>query len=453
LAEWLRWLRRSDVRAIALVGCAVLAAIAIQSGVLVGAIIAESVEEARRHLTEIARLAALRSAAGDAPDRIASELSQAAKRRRVAARIWHGARVESRSFGEWPAVRDQANDVGASALALARKLALGKPFWLVRSVDLGSDTKLELALSLRTDAREAGEFIAIAGELAALAAALAFAAAVAAVWVAFRPLHRATALLGVGPVSLSDRLPTRGTTDPVDRHAESVNRTLDALGDSFGRLRRFTRDVAHELRTPLNRIENVSEVALLSGDAERVRTALENAGSSAAKLGRVVQSLLMIAEIEDRRRALNPSDIDGDAWLQKLRELYAPLFEEGGKTLGLEGSAGRFRSDAVLLDRVLVNLVENALQHTQSGARVELRAKREASRLQISVEDSGPGIAREARKQLLDPAERGSSFNRSGGGLGLPLALAIADILGGELMLDDSPLGGARFVLVLPLAE
>lgn len=449
-------LRRSDVRAVALVALAILVAVAVENVVLLDLIAEESIEEAGRRMSETVRTILLRAEQGDAPERIAADLHAVAHRRRVAARVIDANGALRAEFGAWPRERERvAADLRAGrALTLVPGLVFGVSRHLVDVARLPSGEQIELAISLRSDAREAREFGAILFWLWAGSSLLGLAAASVAVAAAFRPLRRATALLEQAPTNrLSQRLPTRGTGDPVDRHAEAVNRTLDVLGASFRRLRDFIRHVAHELRTPLNRIATSADVALLEKSAEGLRETLENAGRSATNLGRLVQSLLWIAEIEDDRLVVNRVAIEGDAWLTDMCDLYGPLFEEHGKALRLSGRVGSFDADITLLDRVLANLLENALAHTSAQAFVEIRGQRFPDRVEISVDDSGPGIPPEERANLFDPAARSTSFGRTGHGLGLPLAHALVSVLGGTLVVEDSPLGGARLRVSLALAS
>jgi signal transduction histidine kinase len=110
-------------------------------------------------------------------------------------------------------------------------------------------------------------------------------------------------------------------------------------------------------------------------------------------------------------------------------------------------------ADRALLDRVLLNLLENALRHGSSGGRVELSAEPSAGGIRIALEDAGPGIAPEDRERVFERFERlDRTRPGSGGGLGLALARAVARLLGGDLVLEPSRLGGARFVWWLPTA-
>jgi signal transduction histidine kinase len=143
--------------------------------------------------------------------------------------------------------------------------------------------------------------------------------------------------------------------------------------------------------------------------------------------------------------------VDVDAWLRHTAESWGPVFEEHGATLVLHSAAGSIEADRALLDRVLANLLDNAARHGASGGRVELSAERDSQGLLIALEDAGPGIPAHETERVferfvrLDRSQRGSA-----GGLGLALARAVARLQGGELRLEPSRLGGARFVWRLP---
>ncbi len=182
--------------------------------------------------------------------------------------------------------------------------------------------------------------------------------------------------------------------------------------------------------------------------------ALERIQGSIDELGRMVDTLLLIAEVADRRVPLKLESLDVDAWLRHTAEVWAPAFEERGATLALHSAAGTIEADRALLDRVLSNLLDNAARHGAAGGRVELDAARDEEGLLISLDDAGPGIPERERERVferfvrLDRTRRGSA-----GGLGLALARAVARLLGGDLQLEASRLGGARFVWRLPHAN
>ena len=130
-------------------------------------------------------------------------------------------------------------------------------------------------------------------------------------------------------------------------------------------------------------------------------------------------------------------------------EAYAPSFEEAGVALAAECEDLAVEGDRVLLDRIVANLLDNALSHAPPGSRVEIRAARCDGGIAITVDDAGPGIAEADRERVFDRFARLTGEKRQGHGLGLALARAIAELHAGRLRVTRSPLGGARFELWL----
>jgi signal transduction histidine kinase len=357
--------------------------------------------------------------------------------------------------GVWP---DRENEIQAlrrnegKKRNLASIRLLQRAHWIVGARESASGARVELALPLRHFASETVEIrrrVAVATVIAAAAVLL---IGLVTTMRAFSPLRSATAMLReVDTGSLGVRLPNRGTRDPIDRHAETLNGVLERIDAGFARLRAFSSDVAHDLRTPLNRISNVSEVALLGGGERELRAALEAVHRTTEELSRMVQALLLLAEIDERRLALRPGQIDLASWLQQHVEVYAPSFDEKGIEVAAQSEALAIEGDRVLLDRIVANLLDNALSHAPAGSRVEIRAARRDGGVAITVDDAGPGIAEAERERVFDRFARLSSATGQGHGLGLALARAIAELHGGRLRASRSPLGGARFELWLAL--
>jgi signal transduction histidine kinase len=320
--------------------------------------------------------------------------------------------------------------------------------YLLGERTLADGRRIELAMPLASFHAEAIEIALALAVLAVLSGVAALAVAGAAITVAFSPLRRATQLVdGIDTRTLGRRLPSRGTGDPVDRHAEAVNRLLEEVDRSFERLRSFSADAAHELRTPLNRLQNLVEVALLGGDETDLKNTLERVHVAAQELSHTVRSLLLLAELDDHRVELRIAALDLDAWLADFVTLHAPLFEEGGARIQLHGRVGVLDVDRHLLDRVMGNLLDNAYIHARAGGQVELRASRTESCVTIEVDDAGPGIPESQRERAFDRFARlDTARSGAGTGLGLAVARACARAGGGELRIGDSRLGGACFV-------
>jgi signal transduction histidine kinase len=357
--------------------------------------------------------------------------------------------------GEWP---DPEREIPARSSRPDRRKYGWESFWKLRPKNwlvgrrsTATGDVLELALPLRHFASESVERIREIAAMALIAAATVLPFGFVIVLHAFAPLRRATAQLrAVDTGSLGVRLPSRATGDPIDLHAETLNSVLARIDAGLARLRSFSSDAAHELRTPLNRITNVSEVALLEGGEKDLRAALETVQHTTEDLTRTVHALLLLAEIDERRFALQPRAIALAPWIEQHAEAYAPSFEEAGIALTAKSEAIEIEGDRVLLDRIIANLLDNALGYAPSGSRVEIHAGRRDGGVAIAVDDAGPGIPEADRERVFDRFARLSGARTPGHGLGLSLARAIAELHGGTLRASTSPLGGARFELWLP---
>jgi signal transduction histidine kinase len=360
--------------------------------------------------------------------------------------------------GVWPEPEREIR--AARSRAEVRERGLGS-FWMLRPDNFiageqatASGSVLELALPMHHFASESGEIRGDIALMTLIAAALVLPIGFATTLRAFAPLRRATAQLReVDTGSLGVRLPSRGTSDPIDLHAETLNSVLARIDAGFARLRSFSSDAAHELRTPLNRITNVSEVALLEGGEKDLRAALEAVHHTTEELTRTVHALLLLAEIDERRFALQPRAIALAPWIDQHVEAYAPSFEEAGVALAAKSEAIEIEGDRVLLDRIIANLLDNALVHAPAGSRVEIHAARRDGGVAIAVDDAGPGIPDADRERVFDRFARLPGAKAQGHGLGLALARAIAELHGGTLRASRSPLGGARFELSLAIRQ
>jgi len=357
--------------------------------------------------------------------------------------------------GVWPDPERQTRALDHGANGHHRNLRslwlLRHRNWMVGDRVAASGTHVELALPLRHFASESSELRRRALVGGVIAAALMLLVGLGATMRAFSPLRRATAVLrDVDTGSLGLRLPSRGTGDPIDVHAETLNGVLERIHAAFVRLRSFSSDAAHELRTPLNRISTVTEVALLEGGERELRAALETVHGTTEDLARVVQALLLLAEIDDRRLALRPVPIEAGPWIGHHIDAYAPSFEEAGVKLVAHSDAAAIEGDRTLLDRVLANLLDNALAHAPSGSTVEIRAALRGDGLAIAVDDAGPGVPERFRERIFERFARLDGETGPGHGLGLALARAIVNLHGGSLRASASPLGGARFELWIP---
>jgi signal transduction histidine kinase len=448
--------RRSDTRAVLAITGALVLVLALQASWLYLFAAEEALEQADHFVLQTREAVSSLDAEGVSERALLDAASAALPGGKRAVRLWESGGAVRAVEGDWP---DPERTLPARreddpSRGLASFWLLDDEAFLLDSIPLSGGRRLELAMPLKRFAGEAAEIGGLLALVVLLSSIAAFGVALFATRRAFAPLLEGTALLeGVDAQHLAARLPTRATGDPVDRHAETLNRVLGGIEASFSRLRSFSSDVAHELRTPLNRIRNVADVALAHGGEREQAGALERIQESIDELGRMVDTLLLIAEVDDRRVPLKRERLDVDAWLRHTVEVWAPAFEEQGATLALHSAAGAIEADRALLDRVLSNLLDNALHHGAAGGRVVVEASADGQGVLIAVEDAGPGIPEREHERVferfvrLDRSRRGSA-----GGLGLALARSMARLLGGDLVLGRSRLGGARFEWRVPRA-
>lgn len=376
----------------------------------------------------------------------------------VAYRIRSQTGQQAFAGGPWPEAG------GGHRLTLTLRHALGSApdDYLYRELPLPDGTTLELAMPLAHFARERAELFGIGGAIvvASLVAAMAFGALAARR--ALRPLREATAaILDIDSGHLDARIPTRGTADDVDALADAINTVLARLEWAFGRLARFSADVAHELRTPLHRLLNRAEVALLEEGVDSARReVLEDVHESADEMRRLIEELLLLARGEEGRLPPRREPVDPGAIAARLVELYGPVAEASGQVLELDDASdgARIALDRVLIERALGNLLENALRHTPPGGRIRVSLSGDRDAFALVVEDSGPGIAEEQRERVFErfvqldaagDAARDAARGAAGAGLGLSIARMIARLHGGELRAENSPLGGAALRMTL----
>ncbi len=228
--------------------------------------------------------------------------------------------------------------------------------------------------------------------------------------------------------------------------AEALRRS-DALKTAL------LRAVSHDLRSPLTAILASADALAspgLSLEADDRLALAETIRDEAARLDRVVGQLLDLSRLE--AGAVEPH-----------RELWHVDELVGQALAGLGADAGRVRLevrpetppvevDAAQVERVLANLIDNALHYSPPGSGVVVRAESGATELRLHVVDRGPGLPDEERDALFQPFRRGSAGRQIGSGLGLSIARGFAEANGGRLWAQDDPAGG-HLVLSLPLAE
>lgn len=250
------------------------------------------------------------------------------------------------------------------------------------------------------------------------------------------------------------RLAVTGSGDEFDRLANSLNAMLARIENLMGGLKHVSDNIAHDLKTPLTRLRNRAEEALRQNHTESdLRQALEATIDESDNLIRTFDALLMISRAEAGEVRKTMTDFDAAEVARDVAELYEPVAEESGLSLGINAPEHLpVRGSRELVSQALANLVDNAIKHggTAAGSKVTVAVRRAGGSIEFTVGDRGPGIPEQDRLRVLERFVRlEESRSRPGAGLGLSLALAVARLHGGDLRLDDnSP--GLKVTLAIP---
>ena len=236
--------------------------------------------------------------------------------------------------------------------------------------------------------------------------------------------------------------------------AESFDSMADRVERLLSRQRELLQAVSHELRTPLARIKFASELARTAKDDNGRLRRLAAIDDAAADLDALVGELLDYIRLDgsgDREVNVAESSADVCDACGEAVDVGRLLHPSIDLELTCHASSGiAAATEPRLLARAVGNLVGNAVKFAESKVRVTV--DRAADGVVIAVEDDGPGVPPEERAGIFEPFRRGGDRTAPGVGLGLALVRRICRRSGGEVVVDDSELGGAKFQMTLPTA-
>lgn len=260
------------------------------------------------------------------------------------------------------------------------------------------------------------------------------------------------ALERVQPAHLNERIdPTRWPTE-LRPLAASFDHMLIRLEDSFTRLSQFSADLAHELRTPIGNMLGEAQVALnRDRTPKQYREVIESTAAECERLSAIIDNLLFLARADAAEEEINRSTFNGRAALEKIASVYQALAEDRHVTISCTGDADVF-ADPILFNRAISNLVDNALRFTGEGGEIQISISASAGcGAEVSVRDSGSGIAPEHLPHVFDRFYRGDKSRSSAGtGLGLSLVKSIVDLHHGSVSIESAPGRGSTVALTFP---
>jgi two-component system heavy metal sensor histidine kinase CusS len=330
----------------------------------------------------------------------------------------------------------------------------GKFFALIATVEEAGGQSYTMQVAQDRSGDEA--FVKEFGALLAVVLALGIlASAVIAITVTkrgLRPLAEMTrSLKGFGPKHLHERIPPDGWPRELRPLALAFDEMFDRLEDSFTRLSQFSADLAHELRTPIANIRGEGEVALTRARTpDEYREVIESSVGECERLSGIVDNLLFLARAEAAEGHIQRTLFNGRAAVDKIAAFYEPIAEEHQTAITVVGE-GDIQADPMLFGRAVSNLVENALRFTSAGKTIQISIAAGAGHSQVSVKDTGCGIAPEHIPRIFDRFYRADSSRSSqGSGLGLALVKSIMDLHGGSAVVESVVGHGTTAILTFP---
>ena len=259
--------------------------------------------------------------------------------------------------------------------------------------------------------------------------------------------------------NLSLRIPTRQAGDELDYLVLTFNRMIDRLESSFQQMRQFSTDVSHELRTPITAIRGQLEVALFTAQTtDQYREAMFNALQDIDRLSQIVRALLLLSQAESGQLVLQKSRIDLCEVIEDLVEQFQIPAEEAGIRLTAHFPPECVAEvDRVQIERMITNLLSNALKFTPKGGDVQVSVQPTPENIEIVVRDTGRGIATEFLPHIFDrfyrvPGSGTAPTPEQGLGLGLSFVAWIVKAHNGKIEVDSTPGSGTRFLIKLPAA-
>ena len=238
---------------------------------------------------------------------------------------------------------------------------------------------------------------------------------------------------------------------------------LDAAQESTKAKTEFFSSMSHDMRTPLNAIIGCCDLAEKSreaGDSARSREYLKKIRFAADQLLGLINDILEMSKIEAGKRNLDQRELDLEALLRNIADVFRDRIQEDGKTLevSIDLQDTHVMGDEKKLTQILNNLLSNAVKYSNPGDSIRLEARQfhfqQHSKYQIVVEDTGIGMSPEFLERLFDPYSRETSFSARptvGTGLGMSIVKSLVQQMSGEISVESKLGEGSRFTVTIPL--
>jgi heavy metal sensor kinase len=253
--------------------------------------------------------------------------------------------------------------------------------------------------------------------------------------------------------TLEERVPVKTKGDEIDQLAVTFNQMLDRIQALLTEIKEMSDNMAHDLRSPITRIRGTAEVTLTTGKSLSEYEAM--AASTIEECDRLldmINTMLMISKAEAGVDHLTREEIDLAGVVQEACRLFEPTAEDKGIALSCHfPDESHFLGDMQMIQRMLSNLLDNAIKYTPPGGSVSVSVVENDGRVVVSVKDTGIGISPKDLPHIFERFYRcDESRSQTGIGLGLSLARAIARGHGGDITTTSNPNQGSTFTITLP---
>jgi signal transduction histidine kinase len=303
--------------------------------------------------------------------------------------------------------------------------------------------------------RDIARLLAVCLVVLALTAAAAFPIGWFASGRMLRPLRQITARARtISAGNLHERLALAGGRDEFTELGATLDDLLARLETSFDAQRRFVANASHELRTPLTVERTLLQVALAdpNASAETLRATCEELLAAGRDQERLIEALLTLAGSERGLEVRERTDVG--ALAAPIVERPRPELDQHDIQLETHLEAAITEGDPALIERLIANLVDNAVRHNIEGGRVEVSTRQQGDRALLIVENTGQLIAPEEIETMFEPFRRlgpaRTGTDQGQHGLGLSIVRAIADAHGAEIDAHPRPGGGLSMTVAFP---
>jgi signal transduction histidine kinase len=254
---------------------------------------------------------------------------------------------------------------------------------------------------------------------------------------------------------LGERLALTGPKDELKELADTFDEMLERLDAAFAVQRRFVADASHELRTPLTVMRTAIEVTMAkpARTPEQLETMAAKVARSAAQAEALIEALLTLAASE--QAPASPELVDLATAAEDAVDAAAARAGQLGLRIDTDFAAAPACGNRLLLERMIGNLVDNAVRHNIRGGWVSIRTGTGGQQARFEIANSGPVIPRELVPALFEPFRRVEERTslRDGTGLGLAIVRSIGTAHGASVEAHSLPAGGLGILVTLPLAD